>query len=56
MLRPVMAGLKMGPHHLIEVSLNVAFLQVNLLISLDDLLQPLLSLLTLLELKKKTLV
>lgn len=39
-------------HHLIEVSLNIAFLQVNLLISLDDFLQPLLSLLTLLELEE----
>lgn len=53
LLLPKIVKIKIEANHLIEVSLNIAFLQVNLLISLDDLLQPLLSLLTLLELKEK---
>lgn len=43
----------MKGYHLIQVPLDIAFLQVNLLVSLDDFLQPLLSLLTLLELKQR---
>lgn len=43
----------MKGYHLIQVSLDIAFLQVNLLVGLDYLLQPLLSLFTLLELKQR---
>lgn len=43
----------MKGYHLIQVSLDIAFLQVNLLVGLDDLLQPLLPLFTLLELKQR---
>lgn len=39
-------------YHFVQVSLDIAFLQVNLLVSLDDFFQSLFSLFALLELRK----